>query len=87
MSTTTSVPAGRGAHAPLGQPDGADEVGERGDVLADSPARLVHRAGAGDEQCDAAEPQPGDRAGDEVVVQPQAESGGRGIGANAAATG
>ena len=50
------VGAGRSAHAPLGQPHRADEVGERGDVLAGSSARLVHRAGAGDEDREAAGP-------------------------------
>ena len=45
-------------------------------------AGLVHGAGAGHEQRDAARPQPGDRAGDEVVVQAQAEGGRRRIGAH-----
>jgi hypothetical protein len=76
------VGAGGRAHAGLGQPHGADQVGHRGDVLARGPARFVHRAGAGHEEGDAARAQPCNRAGDEVVVQAQAKSCGRPIRAN-----
>ena len=74
--------AGGCAHAALGQADRAEQVGHAGDVLARRPARLVHRPGAGHEDGDAARPEAADRAGDEVVVQPQAEGGGGGIAAH-----
>ena len=71
---TTSVPAVARMTA-FRQAHGADQVGHAGDVLSRRGAGLVHRAGAGDEQRDATWPQPRDRAGDEVVVEPQAERG------------
>ena len=49
-------------------------------MLARRGAGLVHRAGAADEQRDATRPEAGDRAGDEVVVEPQAERGRGGVG-------
>ena len=76
------IGVGARAHGAFGQSDGADQVGHAGDVLARGAARLVHGAGAGDEQRQTARPQPGDRTGDEVVVQPQAECGRCRIGAH-----
>ena len=72
--------AGRRVHDPLRQTHGADQVGETCDVLARRGAGLVHCAGAADEQRDATRPEAGDRAGDEVVVEPQAERGRGGVG-------
>ena len=74
--------AGRRVHDALRQAHGADQVGEARDVLACHGAGLVHRAGAADEQRDAARPEACDRAGDEVVVEPQAERGRGGVCAN-----
>lgn len=49
-------------------------------MLARRGADLVHRARAADEQRDATRSEARDRAGDEVVVEPQAEREGGGIG-------
>ena len=71
---------GGGLHAALGQAHRAHEVCHAGDMFAGRCAGLVHRAGAGDEQRDAAGAQPRDRSADEVVVQPQPQGAGGGIG-------
>ena len=68
------------AHAGLGQAHRADQVGHAGDVLARRGADLVHRAGAGDEQREAAGAQPLDRASDEIVMQPEPQRPRGGIG-------
>ena len=68
------------AHAAFGQTHRAHQIGHAGDVLACRGARLVHGAGAGDEQRDAARTQPRDRAGDEVIMQPQTQGSRDGIG-------
>ena len=72
--------AGSGVHAALGQAHRADQVGQAGDVFASGGAGLVHGAGAGHEHAEPAGPQPPDRAGDEVVVQPQPELGDAWVG-------
>ena len=72
--------AGARAHAALGQTDRADQIGHAGDVFPRDSAGLVHRAGTGDEQRDPAGTQPRDRAGDEIIMQPQAQRSRDGIG-------
>lgn len=67
------VGAGFGPEAALRQPDCADEVGHRGNVLACGCIRLVHRARGRDKRGEPAALKAIDRLRDEVVMQAQAE--------------
>ncbi len=69
--------AGIGLHGALRHPHRAHQVGQAGDVLARRGHGLVHGPARGDEGRHAAGLQALDRAGDEVVVQGQAEPAGR----------
>ena len=64
--------SGGGFHAAFRQPDGANEIGHGGDMLARLLIGLVHGPAAGDEGGEAARFQPLDRAGDEIIMQGEA---------------
>jgi hypothetical protein len=69
-------------HCALRQAHRADQIGHGGDVLARFAVDLVHRPARGDESGETAGPQPLDRAGDEVIMQGQAQLSGRIVGAH-----